>query len=223
MVYALIAANGDLVDGEAVQQAVQAASRHAANSSALIIAADGGLRHLIALQLSPDLVIGDMDSAEPAQLDAVERAGGEIMRFSAHKNETDLELAVLEAVKRGADVIRIIGALGDRFDQSISNVHLLALPELRGSDARLVSGKQTLSLSFPGETILIGNAGDTVSLIPVAGDASGIVTEQLEYPLRHETLKFGAARGVSNVMLGTQASFTFETGVLLVVHTIGRA
>lgn len=219
MVYTVIAANGDLVDGEAVRSALALPF----DQPSLIIAADGGLRHLVALGMTPNVVIGDMDSADPAQLAEAERGGAELLRFSPHKNETDLELAVLEAVKRGGDVIRIIGALGDRFDQSISNVHLLALPELRGCKASLVSGKQTLSLSFPGDTVLTGNPGDTVSLIPVAGDASGIVTEQLEYPLRHETLRFGAARGVSNVMLTQQAKFSFETGVLLVVHTIGRA
>jgi thiamine pyrophosphokinase len=219
MVYTLIAANGDLNNGEAVQAALTLPF----DAPSLVIAADGGLRHLTDLHLTPNVVIGDMDSATTAQIAEAERQGAEILRFSPHKNETDLELAVLEAVKRGGDVIRIIAALGDRFDQSISNVHLLALPELRGYDAALVSGKQTLRLSFPGETVIRGNPGDTVSLIPVAGDASGIVTTELEYPLRHETLRFGAARGVSNVMVTQQAKFTFETGVLLVVHTIGRA
>ena len=219
MVYTLIAANGDLNDGEAVQAALTLPF----DEPHLIIAADGGLRQLTNLHLTPNIVIGDMDSADPAQLAEAERNGADILRFSPHKNETDLELAVLEAVKRGGDVIRIIGALGDRFDQSVSNVHLLALPELRGCDAALVSGKQTLSLSFPGETVIKGKAGDTVSLIPVAGDASGVVTTELEYPLQHETLRFGAARGVSNVMVTEHAKFSCETGVLLVVHTIGRA
>ena len=219
MVYTLIAANGDLDNGESVQAALTLPF----DAPHLIIAADGGLRHLTDLGLTPDLVIGDMDSADPAQLADAERNGAEILRFSPHKNETDLELAVLEAAKRGADVIRIIGALGGRFDQSISNVYLLALPELRGCDAALVSGKQTLRLSFPGETVLNGSVGDTISLIPIAGDASGIITTNLDYPLRHETLRFGAARGVSNVMSKTEANFSFETGVLLVVHTIGRA
>ena len=71
MVYTLIIANGDLNDGEAVQ----AALRLPFDIPHLIIAADGGLRHLSGLHLTPNLVIGDMDSADPAQLAEAERNG----------------------------------------------------------------------------------------------------------------------------------------------------
>jgi len=88
---------------------------------------------------------------------------------------------------------------------------------------RLVSHAQTTWLARPGETLMNGQAGDTVSLLPLAGDASGISTQGLEYPLRGETLSFGPARGISNVMLVHDARITFKSGLLLVIHTIGRA
>lgn len=217
--YGLVFANGDYIDGEAVR----AALRVPPGSRCVVIAADGGLRHALALSLSPDVVIGDMDSADPLHLAMAEGKGATLERFPAAKDEIDLELALRAAASRGCDVIRIFAAIGDRFDQTISNVYLLALPALAGRDATLVSGRQTLRLLFPGDHTIDGHPGDTLSLVPVAGDAAGIVTEALEYPLRGETLRFGSARGVSNVMLAAQARITFERGVLLVVHTIGRA
>jgi thiamine pyrophosphokinase len=217
--YALIFANGDYIDGEAVRAALNVP----ADADCLIIAADGGLRHVLTLGLTPHLVIGDMDSVDPADLAAVERCGAVIQPFPTAKDETDLELALLAATARGSTVIRVLAGIGDRFDQTISNVYLLALPQLAGVNAKLVSGNQTLSLIFPGKTRLSGQAGDTVSLVPVAGDATGIVTAGLEYPLRHETLRFGPARGVSNVMLSTEATVSLESGVLLLSHTYGRA
>ncbi len=217
MRYGLVFANGDFNAGSAVAAAL------APKGSCLYIAVDGGLRHLHALNLLPNLVIGDMDSADPAMLEEAAQHGAEIYHHPTHKNETDLELALIAAAERDCNVIRVIGALGDRLDQTISNVYLLALPALRGRDTRLVSGGQTTWLAFPGAVTVDGKPGDTLSLVPLAGDVVGVETTGLEYPLRHETLFFGPARGVSNVLVSTRALVTFESGVLLFVHTNGKA
>ncbi len=71
--------------------------------------------------------------------------------------------------------------------------------------------------------VVSGQPGDTLSLLPVGGHVTGIVTDGLEYPLRGETLAFGPARGVSNVLLESTAQITFSQGVLLLIHTVGRA
>jgi len=66
--------------------------------------------------------------------------------------------------------------------------------------------------------VLEGRRGDTLSLLPLAGDAHGVTTDGLEYPLHGETLHFAATRGVSNTMLGTTATVRLTRGMLLVVH-----
>ncbi len=190
---------------------------------ALIIAADGGARHALTLDLVPNLVIGDFDSLDEAEVTALAARGSAIRRYSPHKDETDLELALLAAAEAGCDPIRVIGGIGDRLDQTLGNVYLMALPALRSRDVRLVSGKQTAWLAFPGVTQVTGHAGDTLSLLPLGGDVAGIRTEGLEYPLRDEPLAFGPARGISNVLLTSAAEVTFEAGILLLIHTVGRA
>ncbi|MEP6986295.1 MAG: thiamine diphosphokinase, partial [Chloroflexota bacterium] len=108
-------------------------------------------------------------------------------------------------------------------DQTLSNIYLLALEPLRKLDVRLIAGKQQAWLIYPGETTIHGTQGDTISLIPIAGEAHGIRTGKLYYPLVNETLRFGPARGVSNIMQAETATVAFTDGVLLVVHTLGRA
>jgi thiamine pyrophosphokinase len=215
--YALVFANGDLNDGPTVQAAL------AEPGPRLVIAADGGLGAALSFNVTPDLIIGDMDSADQDMLERARVKGAEVIRVPAAKDETDLELALLEAAKRGYRRISVIGFNGDRLDQTLGNISLLTLPALIGCDVRLVSHAQTTWLARPGETLLSGHPGDTVSLLPLASDAVAISTEGLEYPLRGETLAFGPARGMSNVMLSAQARFTFESGLLLVIHTQGRA
>jgi thiamine pyrophosphokinase len=189
----------------------------------LIIAADGGTRHALTLGVVPHVVIGDLDSISPDELAVVEAAGGQIVRFSPRKDETDLELALLHAARRGATEIVVLAALGGRLDQTIANLLLLALPELRGLDVRVVEGPQTAFLIHAGHdgARIEGHPGDTVSLIPLGGDAVGVTTEGLEWPLHGDTLRFGPARGVSNVLAGEQAWVRVREGLLLCVVMYG--
>jgi thiamine pyrophosphokinase len=195
----------------------------AIDAGTLLIAADGGARVARQFGLTVHSVIGDMDSISADELAQLEADGAEVRRYPAEKDETDLELALTYAAGQGVARITLIGALGGRLDQTISNLYLLALPALAGCDARIVAGRQEARLLRPGGGVIYGEPGDTVSLLPVNGPARGISTEGLHYPLRGEDLVFGPARGVSNVLTGAQARITFESGVLLVVHTMGRA
>ena len=117
----------------------------------------------------------------------------------------------------------IIGALGGRVDQTLANIWLLALPMLDGIAVELVDGEQSLRCLRPGRHELHGEGGDTISLIPLNGLVAGVTTTGLRYALADESLEFGPARGISNVMLGRRAVVRFGAGLLLVVQTRGRA
>ena len=213
----MICANGEIDDGPLARAVLGQAVEP------LVIAADGGVRVARYYDLPIDIVIGDLDSLEPADVDALAAAGVTIQRHPEEKNETDLELALLWAVEQGAGCLRIMGATGGRFDQALSNVYLLALPALRSVDVRIITGRQQAWLMYPGENQIAGQPGDTVSLIPLGGAVEGVRTEGLYYPLRGETLAFGPARGVSNVLQADAARVYLDAGILLAVHTMGKA
>ena len=214
---ALIFANGSLHDGPMPRQALAAAP------DALVVAADGGVRVAEAYGVAIDVVIGDMDSVDAATLAQLEASGTRIIRYPPEKNETDLELALLWVAEQGISWVRVFGAMGGRLDQTLANIYLLALPELRDCDVELVSRAQATRLLYPGQHTLHGAEGDTISLVPLTGAVTGIETERLYYPLKNESLAIGPARGISNVMQGDTAGVRFESGLLLVVHTLGRA
>jgi len=191
-------------------------------NDALVIAADSGVTLADALGLRVDVVIGDMDSIAPEMLAVLEVHGAEIHGYRREKDETDLELALRFAAEQGAQAIRVIGAVGDRLDHTLSNIALLALPALAGLDVRLVPRGQMAWLAAPGECVLEGAPGDTVSLLPMDGAVEGLETDGLYYPLRQERLTFGPARGMSNVMTGAQARVRSASGLLLIIHTAGE-
>ena len=213
----VIFANGDLADPELVR------ARLAGWREARIVAANGGSHHALRLGLKVDDVVGDVDSLTRAEQEALRRAGARFHSFSPEKDETDLELALLLAAREGARQIRILGALGGRLDMTVANLLLLMLPALDGLDVRLWHGQQTAWLIRPPGDGITGVPEDTLSLIPLGGDALNVRTTGLVYPLHDETLIFGPARGVSNVLTGPEATVYLEEGTLLAVHTPGRA
>lgn len=190
---------------------------------ALVIGADGGALHAEMLGLELDLTIGDFDSLSPETLSELAAQGVEVRRFPAEKNETDLELALIAAVERGADHIVVLGATGGRLDMTLASILLLSHLALVNTRTEIWVEMQTTWLMRPPGGEIRGQEGDTISLLPIGGDSLGVKTENLVYPLKEETLVFGPARGVSNVMSADLAHVSFETGLLLMIHTPGRA
>jgi thiamine pyrophosphokinase len=212
----IIFGNGPISDLQAAGAVVRAGD--------FLVAADGGLHHLQALGLCPHVLIGDLDSIGPAEAEAVLAAGGRVERFPARKDQTDLELAVRLARAEGATDLLIFGALGGRWDQTLANLLLLAHPDFRSIHLRLMDGNQQIYL-IQQETVIEGRPGDTVSLISLQGDAHGITTRGLEYPLQRGSLSFGSTLGVSNVLVDSQGVVAVEDGLVacIVISQAPRA
>lgn len=183
-----------------------------------IIAADGGSRHLHAMGIHPQLLIGDLDSIPEGYVEEYRKLGIEIKKYPAAKDATDLELALQHAAGLQPACIVIIGATGARFDHTLANVMLVNKPVYRGLDICLDDGTTRIGLVKTSLQVT-GSAGDLISLIPLSGTVSGITTTGLEYPLKDEALELGDTRGVSNVMKVTKAQIKLKKGMLLCIHT----
>ena len=207
--YAVIIANSPNLDIAPYEAQIRAAG--------LLVAADGGALPLLRAGLAPSIAIGDMDSIGEDGLAELAARAVELRRYPREKDETDLELALLHAAAAGANEIDVLGALGGRWDHTLANVALLALPELRGRRVRLLADGQTL-FAVRDAAAIEGRRGDTVSLIPLAGAARGVTTAGLLYPLQDATLSFERARGVSNVLIEPPGRVSLREGLLLVVH-----
>ncbi len=206
---ATIFANGSLPDVEAARSLLRPGD--------VLIAADGGLRHLLALGLSPAILVGDLDSAPEGERRRLERAGARVIQHPRDKDETDLELALRLAVEDGHAAILVVGAFGGRLDQTLANLSLLSDPALAGRDVRLDDGiEEAFFIRRAGR--VLGGPGEIVSLLPWGVPVEGVATAGLRWPLKGETLLPDRTRGVSNELSGETATISIESGLLLVVH-----
>lgn len=188
------------------------------------MAVDGGLAHLQRLGVTPDFLIGDLDSLTPEQKTAVAAANIQQITYPSQKDETDLELALLYACEQFPDAEIVVAAsLGGRLDQTLANLLLLAHPDLQGHTIRLLARYQRAWLLTPADSPahIEGKIDDLVSLLPLGGDVTVVYTDGLEWPLHDEKLTFGPARGVSNRLKAVSATVAISSGHLLIVHTDG--
>jgi thiamine pyrophosphokinase len=213
----IIVANGEIADVEIIRERLNTLA------SAQVIAVDGGSKNCQLLGLDYDVILGDLDSLRPDERESLPKSGVRVEEFSPHKDETDLELALLHAVDQGAHEIVLLGAMGGRLDMALSNIYLLAHPRLQGLKVRIWHGDQTAWLIRPPGDDIDGHQGDTLSLIPIGSAARGITTHNLRYRLEGDDLILGPARGVSNVLKGSPARVDLQQGMLLAIHTPGRA
>lgn len=205
----LIFANGVLPDLERARRLVQPGDT--------VFCADGGTRHALDLGLTPAVIIGDLDSLESSDREQLAPAAGSLRTYSRDKDETDLELALQQALEQKPAAILVVGALGNRLDQTLGNLSILSHPNLSGVDCRLDDGVEE-AFFCRNRASVHGVAGDLVSLVPWGVEVGGVRTDGLRWPLRREPLYPDRTRGISNEMLGQTAAVQIESGLLLIIH-----
>ncbi|WP_079891147.1 thiamine diphosphokinase [Waddlia chondrophila] len=173
-----------------------------------IIAVDGGLHTCHKLGVRPNFIIGDMDSAGSELLASYPEIPKKT--FSPEKDQTDLELAILEIKKQKINRATLFCALKMRTDHSLYNLHLLS------------RYKEILTIETDYETLFFveGNCsipctpGQTVSLLPLGIPAKGVVSKGLKWELENATLN-GTFASISNICLGDAFSLSIKEGELL--------
>ncbi|HEY0443821.1 MAG TPA: thiamine diphosphokinase, partial [Candidatus Limnocylindrales bacterium] len=230
-----------LADGERPARAgLDAAWPGWGDAARLVVAADGGVRLARELGLRIDLWVGDGDSAAAEDLDALRAAGVPLDLVARDKDESDTELALLAALRRGATDVTIVGGLGGRrFDHAMANVLLLGHPAAAGRAVRLIDERTRVTMLVAGgaprgaganhaapadvtgdvTVRLLGRIGDLVSLLPLGDSARGVATTGLRYELANDPLEAGPARGLSNVRTAAEATVSIRIGRLLIVES----
>ena len=190
-------------------------------SAKMLIAVDGGAKHLRSLGLRADLLIGDLDSIAQADLASLRKAKVDVLAFPSDKEHSDLELAFREAQKRGADKIFVLAGLGRRWDHSFANILIAAQHSFQNVLVEYLDGVQRLFI-IRKAVRLEEKVGARLSLIPISGDALGVKTKGLQYPLDVENLPLGSSRGVSNIVEEPQVNISLDKGMLLCILSPGN-
>ena len=206
----VIIANGDLEYTDGMIGIIKGAR--------MIVCADGGARHLRALNILPHVMIGDFDSIDPDDQEFFKKNQIKTLRFPSRKDQTDSELCLDWALKNNATDITLLGVTGTRLDHTLANIFLLKKLALQNIPARIINKNNQIHIVTDSITIE-GRAKEFLSIIPITEDVTGITLKGLEYPLKNADLKMGSCRGVSNYFKDNRACISIKTGALIVIKS----
>ncbi len=188
-----------------------------------IIAADSGLDHAVAAGLTPNVLVGDLDSISAAgRMWAYEHAAT-IEEHAPDKDLTDTELAIARAlqVSEVTDVVLLSGSAApeERLDHLFGIVLALGHPSLAALDSlSAVIGTTGFRMLHAGRTAIINlEPGQQFSLLALHGPCTGVDVSGARWPLVDATLTSTEARGLSNEASGTTTQVSVKTGVVTVV------
>ena len=173
-----------------------------------LIAVDGGLVVCDYAKLEPDLILGDFDSAPPHLLEKYSHIP---QVLTPDQNKSDLEKTVEYLFNFPIGSLTVCGALGKRIDHTLLNIELLC--RYPGKMKFESENEQCFALQKSCE--LICRVGQTLSLIPISSQVTGIITNGLKWELKKDTLNKDFM-GISNVCLQEKITIKHEEGDLLV-------
>ena len=179
-----------------------------------LVFCDSGLKHMDALKLRADLIVGDFDSHENPMLNV------ETIILPREKDDTDTVFAAKEAVKRGFDDFLLLGMVGERLDHTLGNISILLMLDTAGKHAVMADDYSEMEI-VSAEPSFVEDRYSFFSLINISGTARGITVENAKYPLNDGEITCDYQYGVSNEVLpGKTAKITVEEGRLLLVKVL---
>ena len=188
------------------------------------VVCDGGLNHCKPLGIKPDLIVGDFDSFDKAELPlptATPPANGDrppgIIQLPWEKDDTDTFYAVKEALKRGFTQFLLLGVIGQRFDHSLVNISVLLYLKEQGAQATIVDDYSEMQL-VGAEPVRVSKDCANFSLMCVAGDVSGVTVTGAKWSLDNAQIKTSYQYGISNQVEAPEGAVVcVREGVLLLV------
>ena len=185
------------------------------------IAADSGIELAQNYNVNVDVLIGDLDSASKESIDLAKNCGTEIIAFDSDKDFTDFELTLEHAIKTEAQHLIVIGGGGLRTDHLLGNISVLLGEQTKNLIVDIYFKNELLKVCREKQSReVVGNIGDTISLVPLNGDAKGVTTTGLKWELDNATLSSSRALGISNVLLTSNATIKISNGAVLIIQQL---
>lgn len=181
-----------------------------------IIAVDGGANKTKKLDLTPDIIIGDLDSITTANLNFYQKKSVEILKYPIEKDKTDSEIAIDYCFKNGINKIYLAAVLGGRIDQQLANLNLLEYIYDLNIEAKIISENLEIAV-IDKKKIFKNKKGYRLSLIPQTKFVSNLVIKGCKYNLTGIDIGRSKSRGISNIIKAEKAEIRIDSGLLFYI------
>ncbi|MBQ9141251.1 MAG: thiamine diphosphokinase [Lachnospiraceae bacterium] len=185
----------------------------------LVIAVDGGINYCGVLEIEPDIILGDFDSVNEAQREAIltmkEQVPDRVVVLKPEKDDTDMLAALKLGLEKGYDYFLLYGATGGRLEHTLANIQCLLFLKNHGAVGYLMDGSGMIFVMRNEEVKLRANLEGYFSLFCLGKEAKGVTIKGLKYELEDYTMTNAFPIGVSNEFIGKEATVSVKDGELV--------
>ncbi|WP_137789701.1 thiamine diphosphokinase [Bacillus sp. E(2018)] len=184
------------------------------------IGVDRGTLFLLKNAIFPQHAFGDFDSVSVEERISIFNSSIKVNQYQSEKDATDMELALEWALKQNPEQILIFGATGGRLDHELMNIQLLYRSLKIRAEVKIVDTRNEISLHLPGcYEIKQDHRYSYISFLAQSDEVTGITLEGFKYPLNQANLQAGSSLCVSNELVNKSGTYSFDSGIILMVKS----
>ena len=182
-----------------------------------LICADGGANSALNMNLTPDFIIGDLDSISSEALNKFKDIS-KIIQLK-RQNDTDIEKCLKYAIKKNYTETLLVGITGNRLDHTFCNLGIVLkfFPQINIS----LIAEDSFLKPYGGSVKLKTFLGETISLYGFDRKTK-IISKGLKYPLKNVALPFGERESTSNIAAGKKVKLNISCGVIFVIRDVNQ-
>jgi len=178
-----------------------------------LLCADGGADSALRLDLTPDYIIGDLDSISKEAIKKFKKTL-KILQYK-RQNDTDVEKCLNFAIKNKFDEALLIGVTGNRLDHTLCNLGIV-LKFFNKIKLSLLAENSYLK-PYTGDVRLQTQKSEIISLYGF-DKKTKITSKGLKYPLKNISLPFGDKESTSNVSTSNSIQLKIRKGIIFIIR-----
>ena len=190
------------------------------NENEIWVGVDRGSGYLLSEGIIPEAIFGDFDSISEAQLAELKEKIDNVFTYPPEKDDTDLELALKWALKKGPSKIILHCVTGGRLDHELGSINTLIKYLNPNTEIFIVDEVNEISVLKEGSYLFEkSNEYKYISFFSIGNEVKDLTLKGFKYPLTNYTLKIGSSLCVSNEIIGKSGAISFASGIVLVIRS----
>jgi thiamine pyrophosphokinase len=186
---------------------------HLLKDESVLICADGGANYAKKLSLTPDFIVGDLDSVTDETLNYF-KGKSEIIKLK-RQDDTDVEKCLKLLIKKRYKEAYLLGATGNRLDHTLCNLGIVI--KFFDKIKIKIIAEDSILIPYSGFIELKSVPGEIISLYGFNAQTK-ITSTGLKYPLKDAILPFGEKESTSNASDDSKFTLNIKGGIIFVIR-----
>ena len=185
-----------------------------AEEAGIVVATDRAAERISALGVNPDVIVGDLDTADPEYVAKAKESSQTVVLHNPDQDKNDCEKGLQYLVDNGADEIFVMGISGGMVDHILNNFSILTR---FAAECTIQTVQDNCVGYFITDKLSINtNSGERVSIIPMPG--AQVTTKGLRWDIDGEVIAWAFREGASNMAVSDKVEVSVQNGTVILFH-----